>query len=228
MSPATYIPIAERTGLIHVLGRWVLSTACEQLATWDREDVVLPFVSVNVSPEQLQDSAFIGYVDEAIAAAGIEAPRVVLEITEGLRIHDIGQTRRVFEALRERGIGVAVDDFGTGYSSLTYLQVLPLSKIKVDRSFVANLPSSRNDTAIVQALIGLARALDLDLVAEGVETEAQRARLAELGCEYIQGWLTCKPISAGEVARRFAERTLWMEDIPDLLTFAHDRILKGR
>ncbi|MEW6343123.1 MAG: EAL domain-containing protein [Pseudomonadota bacterium] len=227
MSPATYIPVAERTGLIHDLGRWALSTACEQLAKWDREDLVFPFVSVNVSPEQLQDAAFIGYVDEAIAAAGIEATRVVLEITEGLRIQDIGHTRRVFEALRGRGIGVAVDDFGTGYSSLTYLQVLPLSKIKIDRSFVANLPSSRNDAAIVQALIGLARALDLDLVAEGVETEAQRARLAELGCEYVQGWLMCKPISADEVARRFAARTLWMEDLPDLLTFAHDRILKG-
>jgi diguanylate cyclase len=216
-SPATYISVAERTGLINDLGRWVLNTACKQLAKWDREGLVLPFVSVNISPEQLQDAAFIGYADEAISEAGIEATRVVLEITEGLRIHDIGHIRRVLEELRGRGFGVAVDDFGTGYASLTYLQVLPLSKIKIDRSFVTNLPSSRNDTAVVEALIGLARTLGLDLVAEGVETEAQRARLAELGCEYVQGWLTGKPISAAELAQRFAAGTLWMEDIPDLL-----------
>jgi EAL domain-containing protein (putative c-di-GMP-specific phosphodiesterase class I) len=227
MTPATYIPVAERSGLIHDLGRWVLSAACEQLASWDRDDLVFPFVSVNVSPVQLQGTAFIDYVDEAIAAAGIEATRVVLEITEGLRIGHIGHARKILEALRSRGVGVAVDDFGTGYSSLTYLQVLPLSKIKIDRSFVANLPSPRNDAAIVQALIGLAHALDLDVVAEGVETEAQRARRVELGCEYIQGWLTCKPTSADELTRRLAARTLWMEDIPDLLTIGHGRALKG-
>jgi diguanylate cyclase len=227
IAPNTYIPVAERTGQIHDLGRWALNTACEQLAKWDRENLVLPFVSVNVSPAQMLDAAFIGYVDDAISAAGIEGTRVVLEITEGLRIHDIGHTSRVFDALRGRGIGLAVDDFGTGHSSLIYLQALPLSKIKIDRSFVANLPSSRADSAIVRALVGLARELDLGLVAEGVENEAQRMRLAELGCEYVQGWLTCKPISAEELARRFAARTLWIEDVPNLLTVAHDRFLKG-
>jgi EAL domain-containing protein (putative c-di-GMP-specific phosphodiesterase class I) len=204
VGPSTFIPLAERTGLIHDLGRWVLEAACTQLAKWDREGLVFPFVSVNVSPEQLQDPAFVHYVIETITANRIAASRIELEITEGLRIHDMGRIKT------GRGIRIVVDDFGTGYSGLTYLQSLPLSKLKIDRTFIANLPSSRNDAAIVSALVGLARSLDLELVAEGVENEAQRAMLAELGCDYVQGWLNCKPVPADELTRRFAAHTLRM------------------
>jgi len=208
--PSIFIPVAERTGLIHDLGRWVLDAACDQLVKWDREGLVFPFVSVNVSPEQLKNPAFASYVNEAITRSQVEATRVELEITEGLRIHDTGRIKTIFETLRSQGIRMVVDDFGVGYSSLTYLQVLPLSKLKIDQTFVVNLPSSRNDAAIVKALVGLARSLDLELVAEGVEFEAQREILTELGCEYIQGWLTCKPMPAEDLRQRFAEGTLRM------------------
>jgi diguanylate cyclase len=177
LSPAAFIPVCERTGLIHDLGRWALDAACAQLAQWDREGLVFPFVSVNVSPKQLQNPAFVRYVDEALAASQIDGSRIELEITEGVRIDDTDHVKKTFRALRSLGVRMAIDDFGTGYFSLTYLQGLPFSKLKIDRTFVANLPSSRNDVAIVTALVGLARSLDLALVAEGVETQAQRALL---------------------------------------------------
>jgi EAL domain-containing protein (putative c-di-GMP-specific phosphodiesterase class I) len=211
LSPAAFIPVCERTGLIHDLGRWALHAACAQLAQWDREGLVFPFMSVNVSPKQLQNPAFVRYVDEALAASQIDGSRIELEITEGLPVHDTDQVTKIFKALRSLGIRMAIDDFGTGYSSLTYLQALPFSKLKIDRTFVANLPSSRNDVAIVTALVGLARSLDLALVAEGVETQAQRALLQEMGCDQIQGWLMSKALPADELARCFASQALRMQ-----------------
>jgi EAL domain-containing protein (putative c-di-GMP-specific phosphodiesterase class I) len=123
-------------------------------------------------------------------------------------MHDPAHAKGLLEELTAMGIRFAVDDFGTGYSSLAYLQRFPLAKLKIDRSFVENLLTSRNDQAIVSAVVGLAQTLDLELVAEGVETEAQRALLTEMGCDHIQGWLVCKALPSDELAQRFETRTL--------------------
>jgi len=210
VSPTVFIPAAERSGLIHELGRWVLESACRQIAAWDLRGLSFPYVAVNVSPEQIRAPGFVREVDEAIASRQIDGSRLVLEITEGLRIQDTGYTKALFDALRGRGIGMALDDFGTGYSSLAYVQTLPLTKLKIDRSFVTNLPSSRKDAAIVGALVNLARTLNIELVAEGVETEAQRTLLTEMGCDQIQGWLVSKALPPDELALCFASRALRM------------------
>jgi EAL domain-containing protein (putative c-di-GMP-specific phosphodiesterase class I) len=206
--PSMFIPLAESVGLINYLGNWVLKIACMQLIQWDDQGIRLQYVAVNVSPQQFRDPRFTDSVREAIALTGIDPRRLVFEITESLLMHDPAHAKALLEELTAIGIRFAVDDFGTGYSSLAYLQRFPLAKLKIDRSFVENLLTSRNDQAIVSAVVGLAQTLDLELVAEGVETEAQRALLTEMGCDHIQGWLVCKALPSEELAQRFEARTL--------------------
>jgi len=148
-------------------------------------------------------------VKEALQLTGIDPTRLVFEITESLLMHDPEEATRLLEALAGLGIRFAIDDFGTGYSSLSYLQRFPLSKLKIDRSFIENLITSRNNRAIVTAVVGLAQSLGLELVAEGVETEAQRDMLVEMGVDQIQGWLISKALPAAELARCFEAKTLF-------------------
>src|SRR5579864_7510858 len=206
--PSMFIPLAESVGLINYLGNWVLKIACMQLIQWDARGIRLQYVAVNVSPQQFRDPRFTDSMREAIALTGIDPRRLVFEITESLLMHDPAHAKGLLEELTAMGIRFAVDDFGTGYSSLAYLQRFPLAKLKIDRSFVENLLTSRNDQAIVSAVVGLAQTLDLELVAEGVETEAQRSLLTEMGCDHIQGWLVCKALPSDELAQRFEARTL--------------------
>ena len=206
--PSMFIPLAESIGLINFLGNWVLKVACMQLIQWDARGISLQYVAVNVSPQQFRDPRFKDSVREAIELTGIDPRRLVFEITESLLMHDPAHAKGLLEELTAMGIRFAVDDFGTGYSSLAYLQRFPLAKLKIDRSFVENLLTSRNDQAIVSAVVGLAQTLDLELVAGGVETEAQRSLLTEMGCDHIQGWLVCKALPSDELAQRFEARTL--------------------
>ncbi|MDR5757552.1 EAL domain-containing protein [Caballeronia sp. LZ035] len=206
--PSTFIPLAESIGLINYLGNWVLKAACMQIVQWDAIGIRLDYVSVNVSPQQFRDKRFTAAVQEALALTGIDARRLVFEITESLLMHDPEEATGLLEALTAVGIRFAVDDFGTGYSSLAYLQRFPLSKLKIDRSFVENIVTSRNNRAIVGAVVGLAQSLGLELVAEGVETEAQRDLLAGLGCDHIQGWLISHALPSDELARSFQSNTL--------------------
>jgi diguanylate cyclase (GGDEF)-like protein len=206
--PSMFIPLAESVGLINYLGNWVLKAACMQLIRWDTQGIRLQYVAVNVSPQQFRDPRFKESVREAIALTGIDPHRLVFEITESLLMHDPQHATTLLEELTGLGIRFAVDDFGTGYSSLAYLQRFPLAKLKIDRSFVENLLTSRNDQAIVSAVVGLAQTLDLELVAEGVETEEQRNLLTEMGCDHIQGWLVCKALPSEELAQRFESRAL--------------------
>ncbi len=210
--PSMFIPLAESVGLINYLGNWVLKAACMQLIQWDAKGIVLQYVAVNVSPQQFRDPRFKDSVREAIALTGIDPRRLVFEITETLLMHDPAHATALLGELTAIGIRFAVDDFGTGYSSLAYLQRFPLAKLKIDRSFVENLLTSRNDQAIVSAVVGLAQTLDLELVAEGVETEAQRALLTEMGCDHIQGWVVCKALPSEELAQRFESRALYLHD----------------
>ncbi len=207
VGPAAFVPLAEETGLIAPLGRWVLAEACRQAAGWGRPGA-RPRVSVNVSARQLQEPGFVAEVAEALAAAGLPPDRLVVEITEGVLMTDTEATLDRLHALKALGVGLAVDDFGTGYSSLAYLQRFPLDVLKVDKAFVDGIAGGGQDAALARTILALGGALRLRTVAEGVETEAQRARLVELGCAWAQGYLFARPLSAGDVARGFAEQAV--------------------
>jgi diguanylate cyclase len=211
VAPADFIPLAESIGLINYLGNWVLRAACMQLVQWDAEGITLDYVSVNVSSQQFRDKRFTQSVKDALELTGVDPNRLVFEITESLLMHDPEEATRLLEGLTALGIRFAIDDFGTGYSSLAYLQRFPLSKLKIDRSFVENLLTSRNNRAIVSAVVGLAKSLGLELVAEGVETEAQRELLIEMGCDQIQGWLIARALPADALAQRFREKSLFLQ-----------------
>ncbi|MFT3813139.1 MAG: EAL domain-containing protein [Acidovorax sp.] len=196
VSPADFIPLAEDTGLILPLGRWVLRTACELLAQW-REDPRLAHLSVavNVSSRQFHNADFADYVAHVLENTGAPPARLKLELTESMLVHDMITTIARMEALRALGVGFALDDFGTGYSSLAYLRRMPLDQIKIDRSFVRELLTDANDAVIVNTIIALSRSLGLEVIAEGVETAEQRDLLARAGCRFYQGYLFGKPVA---------------------------------
>ena len=199
VAPGEFIPLAEETGLILPIGRWVLETACQQLEAWsgDRRSRDL-HLSVNVSARQFGQPDFVEQVAETLRATSAPAERLVLELTESVVLDDIAGAADKMSALKQLGVGFAVDDFGTGYSSLAYLIRLPLDQIKIDRSFVRNLPGSANDAAVAHTIITLAESLGLTVIAEGVETEAQRRFLERHGCPSFQGFLFGKPMPIAE------------------------------
>lgn len=207
--PNIFIAAAERAGCIHALGRWILMQGCQQLVAWERDGLVIPHLSVNVSPLQINRQEFLAYVDEALSITGLAPDRLVLEVTESVGLtHNGYAAAKSFRALRDRGVRIMIDDFGTGYSSLSYLQKLPFSGLKMDRDFIAKLPSSKNDQEIIKAIAGLTRQLGMDIIAEGVETLEQKETLMKLGCHLIQGWLISPALPAAELARQFADGRL--------------------
>lgn len=206
--PTSFIPLAESAGLINFLGDWALRNTCMQLMQWDRAGIHLQYASVNVSARQFRDKRFPSVVRDAFTLTGIAPSRIVLEITESVLMEDPDHAKVLLESLAQLGIRFAVDDFGTGYSSLAYLQSFPLSTLKIDRRFITDVVSSRNDQAIVDAVVGLAKTLDLQLVAEGVETKEQLEMLAQRGCTFIQGWYICKALPIGELADKFHQGLL--------------------
>ena len=196
ISPAVFIPIAEETQHIIELGRWVMRKACAEAARWPQGRV-----AVNVSPAQLRDAGFLSDLNQALAASGLPPHRLEVEITESVLIKDGEEALRTLRALKERGIGIALDDFGTGYSSLSYLRHFPLDKIKVDRSFVEQLPNDPVAQGIMEAIVLMGCHLGLKVVAEGVETQQQLAIIRKMGCTEVQGYLIDRPLPA-EDARR--------------------------
>jgi diguanylate cyclase len=195
ISPVEFIPVAEYSGIIVDIGQWVLHTACQQVKAWSDAGHEGFYVAVNVSARQIR-RGLRAQIDGALAASGIDPHRLEIEITEHSMVEDIDSNVAQLAALRELGIQVAVDDFGTGLSSLAYLKRLPIGKLKIDRAFVKDLPESADDAAITSAIISMARSLSLTVVAEGVETEAQRDYLNSLGCECAQGYLFSRPVTA--------------------------------
>src|SRR6185503_15945821 len=189
ISPSEFIPVAEDSGLIIPLGTWVLRTACMQAAKWDLQQHDPIDISVNISAMQLKDPKFVDIVAGALAASGLAANRLELELTESLLMEDVESNLGVLKRLRAIGVNLTIDDFGTGYSSMSYLKRFPINTLKIDQSFVAHLPADKEDLAITTAIIALARALKLKTVAEGVETSAQAQFLADAGCDYLQGFL---------------------------------------
>lgn len=189
--PTRFIPQAEESGLIVAIGRWVLNEAIRQASHWHRQGLALR-VAVNVSAMQFQNAEFVPTVATALERSGLPPARLELELTESILIRDADAALLRLQALADLGVRLSIDDFGTGYSSLSYLKRFPIHKLKIDRSFVAGLPADESDIAISSAIISVGRALKLDVIAEGVETEAQRQFLARAGCGQYQGFL-CAP-----------------------------------
>ncbi|MFC4274709.1 putative bifunctional diguanylate cyclase/phosphodiesterase [Achromobacter aloeverae] len=195
ISPAEFIPIAEECGLIIPIGAWVLEQACRQARLWQALAPEL-VVAVNISPRQFAHPDFLRMVARVVAETGVDPARIELEITEGMLMHDHRRGEGLLHALRELGLRLAIDDFGTGYSSLAYLKRFPVDMLKIDQSFIRSLRPDGNDAAIVRAMINMARHLGLRVIAEGVETTAQRGWLRDWGCDEIQGFWYGKPMPA--------------------------------
>jgi diguanylate cyclase (GGDEF)-like protein len=212
--PVRFIPIAETNGLINMLGAWALKSALVQLRQFEevaRRDL---YISVNISPRQFRNDRFLSVLDDALAFSGAPGDKLVLEITEGTLMVDPAHAESILGKMAERRARIAIDDFGTGYSSLAYLKRFPISVLKIDRAFIKDLPDSSKDAAICNAVLDLAKHLDLSVVAEGVETEDQLAYVETRGCDYVQGYLTGKPMSA-HVAMAALKEDLYTELLPD-------------
>jgi diguanylate cyclase (GGDEF)-like protein len=188
--PSVFIPLAEDGGSIIPLGEWILRTACREAASWKSQALL----AVNVSPAQFHHGDLPRLVHAVLLETGLPASRLELEITESVLVDDFGHAQAILRRLKSLGVKIAMDDFGTGYSSLSYLQSFPFDKIKIDRSFVSDLETNNNNAAIVRAVITLARSLNLPVLAEGVETEAQRLILSQEGCDQVQGYLIGRPM----------------------------------
>jgi diguanylate cyclase (GGDEF)-like protein len=197
--PDQFIPLAEESGLILPIGEWVLQAACAQLKAWESSPATENFLlAVNVSARQFRQPDFVAGVCQVLAQTGVNPQRLKLELTESLVLHNVGDTIEKMQALNHQGIHFSMDDFGTGYSSLAHLSKLPIQQLKIDRSFVRNIASSHNDAVIVQTIIGMAHNLEVAVIAEGVETEEQRACLERFGCPTYQGYLYGKPMPLRE------------------------------
>jgi diguanylate cyclase (GGDEF)-like protein len=210
IGPDRFIPMAEEAGVIGPIGAWVLETACREAASWSAPLCI----AVNLSPCQILSGGLPDLVAKVLADTGLEPSRLELEITEGIFIKDTQQTVETLNALKAMGVRIAMDDFGTGYSSLSYLQAFAFDRIKIDRSFISNLETSTHSRAIVKAVTSIGRALGVPVLAEGVETDAQRVLLVAEGCTEFQGYLLGRPAAietfaaltapGSEIARKIA------------------------
>ncbi len=202
VAPAEFIPLLEETGLIVPVGGWVLREACAQAAAWRQAGLSSLRMAVNLSARQLRDGRFADTVAAALADTGMDPDGLELEITESLVMQQVEASLEALRRIHALGVHISMDDFGTGYSSLSHLKLLPIDAVKIDRSFVCDIPDDENDAAIVQAIIVLARTLRLNVIAEGVETEAQLAFLRAQGCGAAQGFLFSRPVPAEELSAR--------------------------
>jgi len=193
--PGTFIPLAEESGLIHLIGAWVMESTCQLLARWAHNPIMRHLrLSFNVSAKEFSRSDFSQKVISVLEMTGADASLLEIELTESLMVSDIDDVIAKMVVLKERGVKFSIDDFGTGYSSLSYLKRLPLNRLKIDQSFVNGIADDHHDAAIVRAVITLARSLSIDVIAEGVESDLQYALLEEEGCQHFQGYLFGKPI----------------------------------
>ncbi|MEA2374911.1 MAG: hypothetical protein QOD53_1374, partial [Thermoleophilaceae bacterium] len=216
VSPIEFIPIAEDTGLIVPLGAWMLEEVCRQIVLWEQElGAAPPPISVNLSPRQVAHAELVPMVARVLERTGVDPARLALEITESVLISEADSPWNTLQALKKLGVTLMLDDFGTGYSSLSYLKRFPVDVLKVDRTFVDGLGSEAEDSAIVKAVVGMACALDLSVVAEGVETEQQVECLRQLGCERAQGFYFGRPRPAADTTALLRPGDAWLGALPD-------------
>jgi len=202
ISPADFIPVAENNGLIVEIGERILIQACRQMIVWQQQGRNVPHLSINISPRQFADKYFVEKVSAIVSNSGVNPEQIILEITEGLIVKNVKASIEKMNTLKKLGLKFSIDDFGTGYSSLSYLTQLPIDQLKIDRSFVCNIESNSTDAVIVDTIVAMARHLQLDLIAEGVETEEQLNYLVQCGCQCFQGFYFSKPLPENQI---FAE-----------------------
>jgi predicted signal transduction protein with EAL and GGDEF domain len=204
VAPDTFIPIAEESSLIISVGEWALREACREAASWPHPLTI----AVNISPIQFRQGDLPRLVHSILLETGLAPGRLELEITESAMINDFSRAVSILNRLKSLGVKIAMDDFGTGYSSLSYLQSFRCDKIKIDRIFISDLESNYHSRAIVRAVIGLGQSLNLPILAEGVETEAQHAFLVQEGCDEVQGYLTGRPLPIADYAKLVGRQTI--------------------
>jgi len=201
--PDQFIPVAEETGLIMPLGRWAVRAACEQWIGWRDAGLDPPPVAINLSPRQFSDARLIDDIDAILKETGMESASLQLEVTESTAMENPARTFDMLDALRQRGLHVYIDDFGTGHSNLSQLKRMPIDALKIDKSFVDDVLTASDDAEIANAIIRLAHALNLRVVAEGVETVEQVRFLKDQGCDEIQGYVVARPLPADQIETFF-------------------------
>ncbi len=212
VSPGDFIPIAEKTGLIQPIGNWVIDQALAHLVEWSRDqDLAATVLSINVSASQLHGDTFVDTLLQAVDRTGADPELLKLEITESLLIRNVEDAIRKMTLLQDRGIRFSLDDFGTGYSSLSYLKLLPLDQLKIDQSFVRDIPVDANDAAIAEMVVALGETLGLNVIAEGVETESQKAFLEDIGCHQFQGFYFARPMCREDFERFVHSRSAQLD-----------------
>lgn len=199
LTPEKFLQIAEDSRLIVPLGKWILLTACTQMAQWKKEGIDIQLVAVNLAEAQIRDPNLVDTVKEILDKSDCSCEQLELEITETFIMKETEHSINTLNALRDMGVSLAIDDFGTGYSSLSYLKKLPVNKLKIDRSFVADITSDNEDAAIIRAIIALGSSMNLDIIAEGIETKSQETFLKDHACQYGQGFLYAKPMPAEKI-----------------------------
>ncbi len=205
VGPDKFIPVIEETGLIVPIGEWVLRAACEQIIEWQEAGFVVPKLSVNISARQFKDAKMLDSICHIVDETGVDPELIELELTESILMDDVDRTLAVLNEARKMGFHLSIDDFGTGYSSLSYLKQFPVNNLKIDQSFIRNLPNNQADAQITRTIVAMANNLGLGVIAEGVENEAQRRFLQEVGCYQVQGYMYSKPVCADILAHDFLE-----------------------
>lgn len=207
LPPDQFIPIAERSGLIIELGDWILTRACRQAQSWHRRRLVDFPVAVNVSALQFRQLDFVEKVQGALRETGLPGRFLELEVVESMLMIDLDDALEKIEQLDKLGVKIAIDDFGTGYSSLSYLRQFSAHMIKIDKSFIHDLPGSPDASAIAQAILSMGKTLGMDIIAEGVQTREQAEFLSQIGCQYGQGFYYARPMSVADVEDILRDRT---------------------
>jgi EAL domain-containing protein (putative c-di-GMP-specific phosphodiesterase class I) len=199
VSPVEFIPVAESTGIIVPIGAWVLETACRQVKEWQDAGWSDLRVAVNLSPREVDRGDAIKSILTALIKSGLAAEYLEIEVTERVLLDDVERASSTFREIKELGVQLSIDDFGTGYSSLSYLRNYPFDVLKIDRAFVQDASQHASGVSLLRAIISMADSLELEVIAEGVETEEQLALLCELGCGFAQGYYFCAPLSAARI-----------------------------
>jgi EAL domain-containing protein (putative c-di-GMP-specific phosphodiesterase class I) len=206
LNPKHFIPLAEECGLIEQIGEWLLHAACKQYQTWRDLHIAPEKLAINISSRQFMQANFIDVINDAISSTGMTPGELEMEITESLLMDERINTKSMFGELEALGVNLAIDDFGTGYSSLSYLKRFPVNILKIDRVFTQDIPTDKQVTTLTLSIIAMAHALNMEVVAEGIETREQLDVLRANKCDYIQGYYFSRPLAADEVTRYLTQQ----------------------